>query len=148
MNNSKIVVTLKYFQGELNPFDGAALECALECAAQTGGDVVVVAMAPVSVKEQLKSLTRLGVKAVLLSDPAFAGSDTQATSYILASAIRRLQPGFIFCGRQSVDGDTAQVPPMLAQRLGYPLITRVIEVNGNKFCTRDGVRGEFSQGTV
>lgn len=148
MNNKKIVVTLKYFQGELNPFDGAALECALECAAQTGGDVIVVAMAPVSVKEQLKSLTRLGVKAVLLSDPAFAGSDTQATSYILASAIRRLQPDFIFCGRQSVDGDTAQVPPMLAQRLGYPLITRVIEVNGNKFCTRDGVRGEFSQGTV
>ena len=144
MNNSKIVVTLKYFQGELNPFDGAALECAL----QTGGDVTAVAMAPESVKEQLKSLTRLGVKAVLLSDAAFAGSDTQATSYILDLAIRRLQPDFIFCGRQSVDGDTAQVPPMLAQRLGYPLITRVIEVNGNKFCTRDGVRGEFSQGTV
>lgn len=146
--NKKIVVTLKYFQGELNPFDGAALECALECAAQTGGDVTVVAMAPEIVKEQLKSLTRLGVKAVLVSDPAFAGSDTQATSYILALAIKRLQPDFVFCGRQSVDGDTAQVPPMLAERLGFSLVTRVIEVNGNKFCTREGVRGEFSQGTV
>ncbi len=144
MNRKKIVVTLKYYQGELNPFDGAALECAL----QTGGYVTAVAMAPESVKDQLKSLTRLGVKAVLLSDPAFAGSDTQATSYILDLAIRRLQPDFIFCGRQSVDGDTAQVPPMLAQRLGYQLITRVLEVNGNKFCTRDGLRGEFSQGTV
>ena len=139
MNRKKIVVTLKYYQGELNPFDGAALECAL----QTGGYVTAVAMAPESVKDQLKSLTRLGVKAVLLSDPAFAGSDTQATSYILDLAIRRLQPDFIFCGRQSVDGDTAQVPPMLAQRLGYQLITRVLEVNGNKFCTRDGLRGEF-----
>ena len=148
MNNKKIVVTLKYFQGELNPFDGAALECALECAAQTGGDVIALAMAPESVKEQLKSLTRLGVKAVLLSDPAFAGSDTQATSYILALAIKRLQPDFIFCGRQSVDGDTAQVPPMLAQRLGFSLITRVLEANGNKFCTRDGARGEFTGNTV
>lgn len=144
MNNKKIVVALKYFQGGLNPFDGAALECAL----QTGGDVTVVAMAPESVKEQLKSLTRLGVKAVLLSDRAFAGSDTQATSYILTLGIRRLQPDFIFCGRQSVDGDTAQVPPMLAERLGFSLVTRVIDTDGNKFCTRDGVRGEFSQGTV
>ena len=148
MNNKKIAVTLKYFQGELNPFDGAALECALECAAQTGGEVIALAMAPESVKEQVKSLTRLGVKAVLLSDAAFAGSDTQATSYILALAIRRLQPDCIFCGRQSVDGDTAQVPPMLAQRLGRLLVTRVIDADGSKFCTRDGVCGEFSGNTV
>ncbi|MDD6995490.1 MAG: FAD-binding protein [Candidatus Borkfalkiaceae bacterium] len=146
--NKKIVVTLKYFQGELNPFDGAALECALECAAQTGGEVAALAMAPESVKDRLKSLTRLGVKAVLLSDHAFAGSDTQATSYILALALKRLQPDFIFCGRQSVDGDTAQVPPMLAQRLGFSFVTRVIDADGNKFCTRDGVRGEFTGNTV
>ena len=145
---NKIVVTIKYFQGELNPFDGAALECALECATQMGGEVTVVAMAPESVKEQVKSLTRLGVKAVLVSDPAFAGSDTQATGYVLALAIKRLQPDYIFCGRQSVDGDTAQVPPMLAERLGFLLVTRVIDADGNKFCTRDGVCGEFSKNTV
>ena len=144
MNRKKIVVTLKYFQGELNPFDGAALECALE----TGGDVTAVAMAPESVREQLKPITRLGAKAVLLSDPAFAGSDTQATSYILSAAIERLQPDMVFCGRQSVDGDTAQVPPMLAQRLGFSLVTRVIQADGNGFCTRDGARGEFTCNTV
>ena len=87
MKNKKIVVLLKYFKGELNPFDGAALECALESGAK---EITVVTMAPPSALETFKSITRLGVKGVFISDPAFAGSDTQATSYVLAEAITRL----------------------------------------------------------
>lgn len=134
MKDKKIVVCLKYFKGELNPFDGAALECALE----TGAEVTVVAMAPLSVLPMLKTLTRLGVSAVLISDPMFAGSDTQATSYILSETIKRLSPDFVFCGRQSVDGDTAQVPPMLAQRLGYSFLSGVMKIDNQTFLTRAG----------
>lgn len=144
MKNKKIVVCLKYFKGELNPFDGAALECALE----TGSEVTVVSMSPPSVLPALRSLTRLGVKAVLVSDPAYAGSDTQATSYILAEAVKRLRPDLVFCGRQSVDGDTAQVPPMLAQRLGFSIVPKVMQIDGNTVFTRAGMRLTPNTGSV
>jgi electron transfer flavoprotein beta subunit len=106
MKNKKIVVALKYCKGELNPFDGAALECALQSGA---GEVIALSMAPMSVMNAFQSLTRLGVKCVLISDPAFAGSDTQATSLALYQAIKRLNPDLVFCGRQSVDGDRLRV---------------------------------------
>ncbi len=136
MKNKKVVVTLKYYKGELNPFDGAALEVALEAGFT---DVTAVAMAPSSVLPSLKSLTRLGIKAILVSDPIYAGSDTIATSYILAEVMRSLAPDLIFCGRQSIDGDTAQVPPMLAERLGYALSNKVIDLTpSGDFITRGG----------
>ena len=134
MKNKKIAVLLKYFKGELNPFDGAALECALE----TGAQVTAVAMSPASVLPALQSLTRLGVKAVLISDPLYAGSDTQATSYVLAEALKRISPDMIFCGRQSVHGDTAQVPPMLAQRLGLDFKPKIVSMQGSEARLRSG----------
>jgi len=121
----KILVLLKFYRGELNPFDGAALESALEW----GGDITVLTMAPQSVLPQLEALTRLGVKAYLVSDQCYSGSDTQATSYILAEAVRRLSPDVIFAGRQSVDGDTAQVGPMVSKMLGINLITNAMNVS-------------------
>ena len=136
MKNKKIVVALKYYKGEINPFDGAALESALEAGFT---DVTVVAMAPMSVLPSLTSITRLGVEAVLVSDPHYAGSDTIATSYILAEVIRKLDPDLVFCGRQSIDGDTAQVPPMLAERLGFALSNKVVELSpSGEFKTRGG----------
>lgn len=135
MKNKKIVVCLKYFKGELNPFDGAALECALETGAK---DIIALSMAPMSAFNAFQSLTRLGVKCLFISDPAYAGSDTQATSYILSEAIKRLNPDLVFCGRQSVDGDTAQVPPMLAQRIGYAIQTKVMAFDGEKVTLRSG----------
>ena len=134
MKNNKIVVLLKYFKGELNPFDGAALECALD----TGAEVTVLTMSPLSVLPHLQGLTRLGVKAVLISDPVYAGSDTQATSFILAEAIKRLEPDLIFCGRQSVDGDTGQVPPMLSQRLRFAIKAKVMSIKGKEITLRNG----------
>lgn len=144
MKDKKIVVCLKYFKGELNPFDGAALECALE----TGAQVIALAMAPVSVLPAMQTLTRLGVHAVLVSDPVFAGSDTIATSYILSEAIKKLNPDFVFCGRQSVDGDTAQTPPMLAKRLGFSFVSKVIKMEENSCFTRAGMRLTPKTGSV
>lgn len=135
MKDKKIVVTLKYFKGELNPFDGAALECAIETGAK---DITVVSMAPMSALNAFQSLTRLGVKGVFISDSLYAGSDTQATSQVLAEAIKRLRPDLIFCGRQSIDGDTAQVPPMLAQRLGFSIKAKVIQTDGTHVTLRSG----------
>lgn len=122
----KIVVCVKQIKGEINPFDAAALEYALSIPQ---AEVTVVSMGPESTKEMLLGITRLGVKdAILLTDKALAGSDTLATSYALSLAIRPLAPELIFCGRQTIDGDTAQVGPCLATMLGYAPITNVMEI--------------------
>ncbi len=140
----KIVVLLKFFKGELNPFDGAALECALEY----GGEITVLSMAPPSAEEPLKNLARLGVRAILISDPAYAGSDTHATSYVLAEAIERLNPDAVFAGRQSMDGDTAQVPPMLAQRLGMNFVPGVMDFDSGRMRTRSGMETLLGNKTI
>ena len=80
MKNKNIVVLLKYFKSELNAFDGSALECALELGAT---NITALTMAPPSALASFQSLTRLGVKCVMVSDSSYAGSDTIATSYIL-----------------------------------------------------------------
>ena len=118
-----ITVCMKIANGEPNPFDEAALECAL----RIGGNITVISMCPQSARPVLQRMTRLGVRAVLVSDPVFAGSDTLATAYILSRAIEKTEPNLILCGRQSVDGDTAQVGPCLATLMNIPVITNVME---------------------
>ena len=145
MKNKTIAVLLKYFKGELNPFDGAALECALQMEAR---EIIALAMAPLSVKDAMQSLTRLGVKCVLVSDTVYAGSDTKATSLILEKALKKINPDLIFCGRQSVDGDTAQVPPMLAQRLGFDIKTKVMTFDGEKVVLRSGETAFLKEKTI
>ena len=113
--------------GELNPFDACAYEAALQIE---GGEVTLLSMGPATVKDFLHGLTRLGAKrAVLLCDPAFAGADTLATAYTLSLAIRRLSPDLVFCGRQTLVGDTAQTGVMLAELAGLDLITNVMQIN-------------------
>ncbi len=122
----KIAVCVKIIDGELNPFDECALEEALRIQ---DAEVYVVSMCPESAKDKLLSLTRLGVKKVfLLSDKAFAGSDTLATAYILSLQIKKLNCDMVFCGRQTIDGDTAQVGPSISVKLGFNLITNVMEI--------------------
>ena len=134
----KILVCVKVANGEINPFDESALECALSMSC----DVTVISMGPESCAEVLKPLTRLGAKAILLSDSVYAGSDTLATAYILSTAIKKEKFDLILCGRQSIDGDTAQVGPMLSEMLKVPLITNAlsVEIKGKKACamTRAG----------
>ncbi len=120
----KILVCVKVINGEINPFDESALECALGLC----DDVTVVSMGAEKTKDALLALTRIGAKVKLISDVTFAGSDTLATAYILSTAIREMEYDLILCGRQSVDGDTAQVGPMLAAKLNIPVITNAMSV--------------------
>jgi electron transfer flavoprotein beta subunit len=108
-----------------NPEDLNALEMALQVRDREGGEVTVLTMGPPSAAEILRdSLFRGADKVVLLSDRRFAGADTLATSYALACAIRTLGHfDLVFAGRQAIDGDTAQVGPQTAEKLGIPQIT-------------------------
>lgn len=108
-----------------NPEDLNALEMALQVKDREGGEVTVITMGPPSASEILRdSLFRGADKVILLSDRKFAGADTLATSYALACAIRKLgEVDLVFAGRQAIDGDTAQVGPQTAEKLGIPQIT-------------------------
>ncbi len=118
-------------QGIVNPFDEYAVEAAVRCKERNGGEVVVVTMGPPDAEESLiKCLSMKADRAVLLSDRQFAGSDTMATSYTLAAAIRKMgEFDLIFCGQRAIDGETAQVGPMLAENLHVPQITYVSEMD-------------------
>ena len=111
----------------INPLDKHAVEAALEIKDAFGVEVVLLSMAPESSRPVLKEALGMGAdRAVLLSDKAFAGSDTLATSLVLAAAIRRLAPfDFIFCGNFTLDGSTAQVPSQIAEFLRIPNIMHV-----------------------
>jgi electron transfer flavoprotein beta subunit len=114
----------------VNPFDLFAVEEALRWKERLGGSVTALTMGPPQAEAALREIIALGVdRAVLLTDAAFAGSDTWATSYTLALAVRRLgRFDLIVCGKQAADGDTAQVGPGLAAHLDLPQITYVRRV--------------------
>lgn len=124
----KITVCIRQgLDGEINPFDAYAYEAALE---MDGAEITLLSMGPPSAGAFLQSLTRLGAeRAVLLSDPAFAGADTLATAYTLSLAIKRLSPDLILCGRQTLVGDTAQTGVMLAEMTGYTPIPNVMSID-------------------
>ncbi len=108
-----------------NPEDLNALEMALQVKELHGGTVTVLSMGPLQAAEVLRqSLYRGADRVILLSDRKFAGADTQATSYTLKCAIDKIGAfDLVFCGRQAIDGDTAQVGPQVAEKLGVPQIT-------------------------
>lgn len=112
-----------------NPEDLNALEMALQVRERHGGRVTVITMGPPRAAEILReALYRGADQVVLVTDRKTAGSDTLATSYVLRCAVERLAVDFgdndlIFCGRQAIDGDTAQVGPQVAEKLGIPQIT-------------------------
>jgi len=120
----------------INPFDENAIEEALKLKEKNGGKVTVITMGPPQASEALKKALAMGAdEAVLISDRAFAGSDTLATSYALSRAIKKLgEFDLIICGKQAIDGDTAQVGPGIAEWLGLPQVTFVVKagVEGGK----------------
>ena len=96
----------------INPFDLHALEAAVQLKEQFNARVTVLTMGPPQAESALREAVSLGAdETVLLSDRAFAGSDTWATSYTLAKAIQKIGADIVFCGKQAIDGDTAQVGP-------------------------------------
>ena len=116
-----------------NPEDLNALEEALKVRDKHGGTVTVIAMGlPAACDILRESLFRGADKAVLITDRRAAASDTLATSYILSCAVRKLKPDLVFCGRQAIDGDTAQVGPQLAQKIDFALVTylEALELEG------------------
>ncbi|MCI8880175.1 MAG: electron transfer flavoprotein subunit beta/FixA family protein [Clostridiaceae bacterium] len=122
----------------INPDDKNAVEAALTLKDDTGCKVVVVTMGPPPAEGMLRELLAMGAdEAVLVSGREFGGSDTFATSQILAAAVKKIgvdADDIVMCGRQAIDGDTAQVGPQIAEKLGIPQVTYVadLKVEGTK----------------
>ena len=116
----------------INPDDMNAMEAALQLKDETGCKVIAVTMGPAPAEGMLRELIAMGAdEGILISAREFGGSDTFATSQIIAAAINHVgvaKDDVIFCGRQAIDGDTAQVGPQIAEKLGLPQITYAAEI--------------------
>ncbi|KRQ09660.1 electron transfer flavoprotein subunit beta/FixA family protein [Bradyrhizobium sp. DASA03076] len=126
----------------VNPYDLFALEAAMELRDRIGGEITVLTMGPPAAEDSLRKALTFGAdRAVLLTDRVFAGADTLATTYALAAAIRKIgeeygTPDLIFAGKQTIDGDTAQVGPGIAKRLGVVQLTYVAEITSLDLAAR------------
>ncbi|MCT4566166.1 MAG: electron transfer flavoprotein subunit beta/FixA family protein [Maledivibacter sp.] len=110
----------------INPDDKSGLEAALKLKDEVGAEVTVLTMGPPQADKALREALAMGAdKAILLSDRAFAGADTWATSTTLAAALRKLDFDLVIAGRQAIDGDTAQVGPQIAEHLELPQVSYV-----------------------
>jgi len=136
----------------MNPYDRNAIELALSIKEERGAKVIALSMGPPQAEEVLREALAMGTdEAYHLTDRAFAGADTLATSYTLALAIRKIlkeskkdETYLIICGSQAIDGDTGQVGPELAEELGIPQITYVQKFNfkGDKIILERAFRAE------
>jgi len=137
----------------VNPYDTHALEEALRFKDRFGCSVAAISMGPPNAEATLRKALALGVdEAILLSDRCFGGADTLATSNVLSEAIRRLncreEVGIVLCGKQTIDGDTAQVGPGIATRLGYTQLTLVdrienLDLAAKKIRVRRKLEGRY-----
>lgn len=113
----------------INPEDKHALEEALRLKDEYGAKVTIISMGPPQAQNALREALCMGAdEAILITDRAFAGADTLATSKALAGALRKLEYDIVFAGRQAIDGDTAQVGPEIAEHLDIPQVTYVQDV--------------------
>ncbi|SNX53082.1 electron transfer flavoprotein subunit beta/FixA family protein [Thermoanaerobacterium sp. RBIITD] len=113
----------------INPDDKNALEEAIRLREKNGGKVTVISMGPPQAEVALREALAMGAdEAYLLTDRAFAGADTYATAKALSKAIEKFEYDIVFCGRQAIDGDTAQVGPQIAEQLNIPQVTYVRKV--------------------
>jgi electron transfer flavoprotein beta subunit len=118
----------------LNPYDAHAVQEAVKIRNKTGGTISVLSMGPPQATAVIKKSVEIGAdKGYLISDRAFAGADTLATSYALSKALEKISKekpvDLVICGKHAIDGDTGQVGPGIARRLDIPPITNVIEVS-------------------
>ncbi len=124
----------------MNPFDKNALETGLQLKDQYGGKVTVISMGPAQAKAVLREALSMGAdEAYLVTDRAFGGSDTYATSYILSKAIEKLGPfDVILGGKQAIDGDTGQTAPSIAEHLGANRLSYILDlkIEGEKVIAR------------
>ncbi|HKB86056.1 MAG TPA: electron transfer flavoprotein subunit beta/FixA family protein [Ignavibacteriaceae bacterium] len=148
VNRSKLPAIFNYE-------DKVALEFALRIKEKFGGKVTAVSMGPPRASDTLRECLFMGADEVyLITDRKFAGADTLATSYVLAEAIKKIgNYSFIFAGRQAIDGDTAQVGPQTAEKLGIPQITyteELIDVKRDRIIIRRKIDGgyEIVEGSI
>ncbi len=130
--NDDVTLNRASMETIINPDDLSGLEAALELKDATGCQVTAVTMGPPPAEGMLRELIAMGADdAVLISGREFGGSDTFATSQIIAGALHNLGVGeedVIFCGRQAIDGDTAQVGPQIAEKLNIPQVTYAADI--------------------
>jgi len=120
----------------VNPYDMHAVEAGLQIREKVGGKVIALTMGPPQAESALREVISMGVDdGILLSDRVFAGSDTWATSYTISKAMERLKPDLILCGKQAIDGDTAQVGPEVAEMLNIPHVAYVRKILSVGDCT-------------
>ncbi len=147
IDSEKHTLIRKGIKSIINPFDENALEEALRIKEKMGGTVTVLSMGPPQAEDALKKALAMGAdQAILLSDLAFAGSDTLATSYTLSAAIKKIKRfDLILLGKQAIDGDTAQVGPGLAEWLHLSQITyaRKIEIHDGRVRVERGLEDSF-----
>ena len=132
-----------------NPEDLNALELALEIKSEYGGTITVITMGlPVAASILRESLYRGADRVILVTDRRCAASDTLATSYILSCAVNKLKYDIVLCGRQAIDGDTAQVGPQLAEKLGITQITyveKLLELASNNITAQRNIGNGWQQ---
>jgi electron transfer flavoprotein beta subunit len=117
----------------INPYDMHAIEAGLQMREKVGGKVTVITMGPPQAESALRDAIAMGADdAVLLTDRAFAGSDTLATSYTLSKAVEKIGADIVICGKQAIDGDTAQVGPEMAEFLNIPHISYIRKIDDVK----------------
>lgn len=131
MDRERMTIVREGVESIINPLDSVALEAALELRAKAGGEVTVLTMGPPKSESALRESMAAGADyGILLTDPAFRGADTLATSRVLAAAISKMDsfPDLILCGMQTIDSDTGHVGPQVAEELDVPHVCGVNEI--------------------
>jgi electron transfer flavoprotein beta subunit len=132
IDRQRMTIIREGVESIINPLDYVALEGALDLRGRQGGQVSVITMGPPQSEAALREALAVGAdRAILLSDPAFGGADTLATSHVLAKAITKLDPfpDLVLCGMQTIDSDTGHVGPQIAEELGVPQVCGVNEIH-------------------
>jgi electron transfer flavoprotein beta subunit len=132
MDGERMTVLRDGVESVINPLDCVALQAAMDLRDEQGGEVAVLTMGPPQSEEALREAMAAGAdRAILLTDPAFSGADTLATSHVLATAISKLDPfpDLVLCGTQTIDSDTGHVGPQLAEQLNLPQVCGVNEIH-------------------
>jgi electron transfer flavoprotein beta subunit len=132
IDKDRMTVIREGAESIINPVDCVALEAAVDLRERQGGTITVLSMGPPQSEEALREALAFGVdQAILLTDPAFGGADTLATSHVLATAISMLKPfpDLVLCGKQTLDSDTGHVGPQIAEELDLPQMCGVNEIH-------------------
>jgi electron transfer flavoprotein beta subunit len=139
INRHRMTIIREGVESIINPTDCVALEEAVKFRRKEGGEITVITMGPPQSEEALREALAFGAdRSILLTDRAFAGADTLATSHVLARAITKLMPfpDLVLCGKQTIDSDTGHVGPQIAEELDLPQVCGVHEMHREGDCLR------------